>query len=133
MSTEPGKSIITYRAGAGLIGFDRGPVHATSINNGPMYMISVGALADISAAAGYPVARPPEAPEFPDIQMQQIAGGIVLVARDRRRRFEGRLPVQSGALEHPRHGGWPAHLLTDLPIDAAFALQGYDPLSGEAV
>lgn len=93
------------RAGTGLIGFDRGPADAAVIVDGHVHVIPARAFAGPPTATGYPVAGAPEASEFLDIQMQQIAGCVVLVARDRRRRLEGCQSIQSGALKYPRYGG----------------------------
>lgn len=66
-----------------------------------------------------------ETPEFLDIQVQHLAGRVVLVALNRRGGFKAGEQVQSGPHQHPRNAAV-SHFqrLADLAIRLALGARG---------
>ena len=90
---------------AGLVGIDLGEADAGVVVDADMHEIPPGPGRALPAVPGDAVAGLLETREFLDVQVQQLAGALPLVAVDRRGRFEGIQPVKPCPTQDSADGG----------------------------
>ena len=108
---------------AGLVGMDLGEADAGVVVDADMHEIPAGPGRALAAVPGDAGAGLLETRQFLDVQVQQLAGALPLVAVDRRGRFEGIKPVkpcpaQDSADGGGRHSHRPRDLDPRLPLEA---------------
>jgi len=91
--------------GARLIGQDFGVRHARAVVDADMDEFPADAARLAATIAGDAMADVPDAPEFLDVDMQQLAGARPLVADDGRARGEGGQPGQAELDQGAGHSG----------------------------
>jgi len=115
-----------------FIRFDAGKAEAAVIVDGDVDGFDARALAAVGTIAGAAHARPDEATQFLDVEMEQFAGRGALIPLDGRFRFQVGQAVEVVAAQDPRDGR-PRHasLHDDLRVGEAAIAQFDDaPLDG---
>src|SRR3954470_20039091 len=89
-----------------FIGQDLGKGDAGVVVDGDMDVLPADVAGIAFAVAMDAVADAADAAQFLDVEMEQIAGGLMLVANDRRGRLEIADTVELEAFENAADGGW---------------------------
>jgi hypothetical protein len=114
-------------AGMALIGHDLGKSETRSVVDHDMHELPTGSWSMVAAIAGDAMACALDAAEFFDVEMDELARELALVAHDWRGGIEGGEVCEAVAVEEARNGGFgESTLARDLKSGQAQPTQGED-------